>query len=343
MSGRFSIALILLFVATGGLNGQGRHVFVVQPTSSFTFGGTVAIPPLGPQPIVGQPTNSFTASGTADADLTTSGGTATAGQFVPGGLVRVPPLTAVVPNPLPFLPPAASINVTGTTLEFTSTPFVVAGGMFTTDVTATILSGTATVNVLGLSSSTVPLANTVTTPQTVTGSFVSTPTGYAISVPLNLTFPLNDPATGATGNLTLTGSLIADYQPLNSDTLTVSVSTGGVQTLQVSTGGNFGGDMYAVLASSSGTSPGIILPGGLILPLNPDPTFVASINNANMPPLGNTIGTLDAFGRAVATITVPGGLPPTVAGQTYDFAFATADAAGNVGMVSNPFQLILVP
>ena len=335
------VLAILMLVATTGA-AQLRHLFVVQPTSAFTFGGQVTLPPLPALPIVGQPTNTFTASGTAHADLITSGGTATGGQFVSGGSVQVPNLTAVLPNPFPFLPPAATVTVSGVTIEFTSPPFAIAGGSFTTTVSATVLTGTSNVTALG-ATSVVPLAGLVTTPQTVTGAFVSTPTGYAMSIPLNLNFPIMDPATGATGNINLTGSVVADYQPLNSDTTAISASTGGVQTLYVSTGGGFGGDLYAVLASDAGTAPGIALPGGLILPLNPGPAFLQSVTMPNLGPLGNSLGTLNPLGLAVATITVPGGLPPSAVGATYDFAFATADPAGNVGMVSNPFPLILIP
>ena len=105
----------------------------------------------------------------------------------------------------------------------------------------------------------------------------------------------------------MAGAFVSGYQPLNSATQGVSVSAGGVQTLQLSTGGAFGGDQYLVLASGSGTSPGLPIGGGFVLPLNVDNWFLQSLQSPNVLPFGNTGGNLDPFGRAVATITVPSG------------------------------------
>jgi hypothetical protein len=252
----------------------------------------------------------------------------------------VPDLTASIPNPIPFLPPLATMFMTGVTLEVTSPPFPIAAGAFSTMATATLLSGTATVTALG-STTVVPLAGEMSSPQPVAGTLVSTPTGFALSAALNVTFAFADPSTGASGNLTLTGTLVADHQPLNSDTQAISVATGGVQALYLSTGGAFGSNLYQVLGSASGTSPGIPV-GGFTLPLNPDPLFFLSLNFPNQGLLGNTFGTLDANGKATATITIPP-LPPSAAGQTFHMAYAVANASFIIQMVSNPFSLTLIP
>ncbi|MAG55297.1 MAG: hypothetical protein CMJ83_03315 [Planctomycetes bacterium] len=343
--------LILVLLVCGWSPAQGRHVMVLAPSqSSFTFSGQVTLPPLPSSNIVGQPNNQFSVVGTMDADLVVNAGTVTSAQLVPGGIAQtVPDLMAIVPNPLPFLPPLGTLNIVGVTLEFVSTDlagvptsFPVVNGTFSTMVVGRVLTGTAMVTALGMTQ-TINLAGTSAPPQVVTGALTSTPTGFVINTPVSASFTFMDPATGATGSLTLTGTLVADYQPLNSDVQTISVATGGVQTFRLSTGGPFGNDAYALLVSSSGTLPGINLGGGFVLPLNPDATFLYSIQNANLPPLGNTIGTLDGLGRAVATITIPP-LPVAAAGVGFDFAYATVNPGlGTIGLVSNAFPLLLVP
>ncbi len=321
---------------------QGRHVFVIDSASGFNYSGTATFPPLPSAPVVGQPSN-FTVTGTTDMDLTVSGGSVTGGQMVSGGVINVPNLNAVVPNIFSFLPPIATISVTGLTMEVTSAPFSVVGGSFNTMATATVLTGSAAVTALG-STTTTPLAGNQSPPQMVSGLMAAAPGGgIAATVPLNLSFSFTDPMTGASGNLMLTGTLNASYQRLNSDTQTISVSQGGVQTLYLSTGGSFGGGNYGVLASASGTVPGTPIGGGFVLPLNFDALFLQTYQMPNLPPLGNTFSTLDGFGRGVATVTVPGGLPPSLAGLSYDLAYATANGAGGITSVSNSFPLTLVP
>lgn len=339
---RLSCLVVALALCAPCVAAQGRHVFVLSSGSVFTFSGQVTLPPLPASPIVGQPSNQFSVQGAADVDLTLSAGVATNGQLVTGGVVSpTSPLMANVPNPIPFLPPLATMSVTGLSLEITSPPFAITQGNFSTMVTTNILAGTANVTTLG-STSTIPLGGAAP-PQAVSGTLVSTPTGFAVTVPLNVTFTFMDPGTGAVGTLTMTGNLVADHQPPNAGTQGISASAGGVQTLVLSTGGPFGGDPFWVLASGSGTSPGTPIGGGFVLPLNADAWFLQSIQAPNQPPFGNNMGTLDAVGKAVATITVPPGLPPSVVGLSFDFAYATASTSGVIGLVSNPFPLVLLP
>lgn len=335
---RLSCVLALLVAVAPA---QGRHVFIMNSGSVVTYTGQMAIPLFGTQPITGQPSNQFTVEGTAEVDLTVTAGVPTAGQFVSGGVAGpTGPLNAVVT--VPFFGTLASISITGVTLDVTSTPFAVNQGAFTTMAQINLLSGAAVVTALG-STTNIVLGGQQTPPSPLSGTVTAVPGGYTASIPLNnVTFTFTDPASGLGGTLTLAGNFVSDYRPLNSATQGISVSTGGVQTLQLSTGGAFGGDQYLVLASGSGTSPGLPIGGGLVLPLNLDNWFLLSLQSPNQLPFGNTGGNLDPFGKAIATITVPSGLPPSVAGLTFDFAYGTASATG-YGMVSNPFSLVLLP
>ena len=76
-----------------------------------------------------------------------------------------------------------------------------------------------------------------------------------------------------------------------------------------------------VLAMSLGATPGITLPDGRVIPLNPDILFLLSIQIPSAVGLFNNIGTLDTQGRAQATLSIPN-MPP-LAGTTFYLAFVT--------------------
>ncbi len=67
------------------------------------------------------------------------------------------------------------------------------------------------------------------------------------------------------------------------------------------------GGTYVLLASAAGTSPGQAF-GGIVIPLNDDPFFQASLSGANGPFLPGSLGALDTGGRAEAAFAVPPGL-----------------------------------
>jgi hypothetical protein len=71
--------------------------------------------------------------------------------------------------------------------------------------------------------------------------------------------------------------------------------------------------MYWLLASSTGTQPGLLL-DNVLLPLNADPIMALTLTQANTPVFAGTLGVLDYQGRGVAALNVPAGtvLPPGV-------------------------------
>jgi uncharacterized membrane protein YeiB len=88
---------------------------------------------------------------------------------------------------------------------------------------------------------------------------------------------------------------------------TVDASTGGLVTFTPILGTAHAGDGYLLLASASGTMPGIPI-GGVTLPLNFDGLMVYTFANANAAPLAQSAGVLDAHGRATASLLLPPGL-----------------------------------
>jgi hypothetical protein len=135
-------------------------------------------------------------------------------------------------------------------------------------------------------------------------------------------------------------SLLGAECALGTDTHLLSVVEGGTQQLHLRAGVANAGRSYLVLGSESGTSPGTFL-GSLWLPLNTDEWFLFTLRNPNLSPLGNTEGQLDPLGAAVATISLPPGSDPSLAGRSFDHAFALIDAG--TPFVSNPVSLLLHP
>ncbi|MEM7200191.1 MAG: hypothetical protein AAF628_07990 [Planctomycetota bacterium] len=341
-----ALALGALAVFAADVAAQCRHDFVVDtPGSSFTFSGMVdAFGITGP--IVGTP-GTFSLSGDAAVDLTTSAGMPTAGQLVGApGVITVPTLSAEVPSALPFLPPLATIVVTNLTLQFVSVDagtlapasFPIApSGDFTATFTANILSGSAAVTPLIGSQLIVDLTGQTTGVAPTSGSVVVTPGGVDFSIPISSTFAFSDPGTGASGSLTLDGTVAASDLPLAAAVDTISLSAGGVQTFCLSAGAAAAGDTYFILGSVTGTAPGTAI-GGVTLPLNVDGYFNQTAAFPSVFPLGNSVGTLDAGGFAQGTFTWPPLLLPALVGLNLDHAYLVLSGT-TVTAASNPVGL----
>ncbi|MSR75130.1 MAG: arylsulfotransferase [Planctomycetes bacterium] len=85
---------------------------------------------------------------------------------------------------------------------------------------------------------------------------------------------------------------------------TLTLSTGGSVQFQLITGSNHANEAFVLLASATGTNPGLAL-GSFILPLNDDDLLAFTLSNANTPMLTNTFSALDAQGRALASLNLP--------------------------------------
>ena len=119
----------------------------------------------------------------------------------------------------------------------------------------------------------------------------------------------------------------------------VSATTGGSHTMQLDAGAANAGRLYIVVASMSGTRPGFDF-GGFHVPLNLDSWFNLALAAANTAVYTNTLGFLDAQGRATASFNMPAGYP-SFAGATINHAFGVIDGAGNITHVSLPGGVLL--
>jgi len=136
------------------------------------------------------------------------------------------------------------------------------------------------------------------------------------------------------------GAFAAKYTaPLYSDLYAFDEITGGTAGFFLNAGDNNAARGYLVLGTVSGSSPGIMLPGGVAtLPLNWDLFTSAILANLNSPIFQDFMGTLDASGQASAQLLFPPA--PGTAGLKLTFAYALN---GPWNYASNPVTIDITP
>jgi len=185
---------------------QGELVINInQSQSNFTWTGTTS---LGA--VVGNPSNAFQLAGTSGMRIYPLGNDAVASADFPGtgSAAVVPNIRGKINNVLPFLPPLATIAIDNLAMKFSAPQFTVApNGSFTATVTATYLSGVATITPLGQTPTTTDLTGQQSAPTPQTGTLTQVGTTLFLVMPVNTTFPFNDPASGVTGTFSVAGTM----------------------------------------------------------------------------------------------------------------------------------------
>lgn len=103
------------------------------------------------------------------------------------------------------------------------------------------------------------------------------------------------------------------------------------------------GNNYLLLGSFSGATPGLPLPGGVTLPLNLDALVNAMATLPNSPTFVNTLGVVDATGRADSTVIIPPGeLFSALIGLELNFAHVVFDNFGTPVEVSNATSVTVI-
>lgn len=231
---------------------QGDFTLAInQANSNFTWSGTST---LGA--IVGNPSTAFQMSGTTHMVLTSSGADPIASGSLPntGDAAVIPDLHGKVNNPVPFLPPLALIDVNNLHLAFAAPSFAIASnGAFTANVTVTALAGTLVVTPFGLSPSSTPLAGLASAPQAQSGTLTQTGANLSLVLPVNTSFPFADPTTGASGVITIVGTLRANWTcPAWSTYCTAKVnSLGCTPAIAVSGGASYSSNAPCVISASN--------------------------------------------------------------------------------------------
>jgi hypothetical protein len=132
---------------------------------------------------------------------------------------------------------------------------------------------------------------------------------------------------------------IAPFTSLFAGAPSVSASAGGDVPFVVNLGAESAGDPFVLLASASGSAPGLDL-GGVLLPLNPDGLTSATLFAAGGAVLPGTLGALDDTGRAEAGFAPPPGLLAPLFGAELTWA---ALEFGGAYAASAPATLAVTP
>lgn len=134
--------------------------------------------------------------------------------------------------------------------------------------------------------------------------------------------------------------------PLAGSPSELSLASGGVQTLSIGVGAAYTNDLYLLLGTTSGTSPGFPA-GGLTLPLNFDAYLSYTLTSPNQAPLSASLALLDMNGGGTATLTIPAGSNPAFAGVLIHHAAIVLkiDPLGNLTtpVVTNAAPLRFIP
>jgi hypothetical protein len=207
---RFSIltSLALLSALATSAHAQGDFTFQIDSAATgFTWSGTTSLGDITEQP------PNFTLTGTSVVTMGGGGNPVGSGAFPGAGdAVITPNISGEIPNPFPFLPPLATLDLTNVHLNVSSPSFTVNGtGAFSTMVTINITSGTLTVDDLTGGHSVTPLGGMSSAPTPANGTLTWSGSEYVLTAPVNAGF--NFAASGVSGSITLNGTIVGRHLP----------------------------------------------------------------------------------------------------------------------------------
>ncbi len=285
------LPLVVSLVLTGGAFAQVQYSLNVDPALSNNQWS--ANTSLGN--VVGVPDRNFQFDGSLGLSLAAPGAPFGSGQFNGGDMFTIPStLVGKIPNPIPFTPPIARIEVRSmhTGVSGPSFPIDPATGAFTTDVVMDMLSGEIYVDPWIGSTTITPIAGMQSDVFTVSGTIQENAGQVVLDMPLNLVFPL----TGSvTGTLSIVGNIgaSATIQSANMVLTAGPLVSGQNATMNVS--GAFSNAAAYLVYSVHGLGSTPVPQLGITLDLN-GPVLAA----------GPT--TTDGNGVVSWTLPIPGGL-----------------------------------
>jgi len=329
---------------------QSPFVFTLDKSqSNWTFEGTASVSgiPLS-LPILGDPTNAFQMEGTAQGILTGGGSPVATAQITGSSITVDPNIKGKVEV---FGTTVAAMEITNLVIDIQSTVGSVdPSGIVTGEVSLVLTSGTANVtagdsvilqDLAGLSAPAAPFVGQLTGDGQ---SFTLDTSTLSSTIDVTVTDP-NDPSVSVTASITFTGQVVANHDcpdAVVASTGSISIASGGTQTLSLSTCVEQVNSFYLLLGTTSGTSPGLPVGPGLILPLNLDSYALHTLSNPNKPPLSGSFSVLDASGRGTASFSLPPGLN-LPSGLSLHHAFVTLNSGFAPVFVSNAAALTLTP
>lgn len=150
---------------------------------------------------------------------------------------------------------------------------------------------------------------------------------------------------GSAAGMTLDVVLLdlkVEHSGLAVDTDSISLAAGGTQEFDIDSGLNYAFNIYFIAGSATGTS-GLVV-DGVPIPLTLDAYTMTTLDFLNTSVFTNTFGVFDATGRAKASLNVPAGLSPSLAGLTLHHSAVTIFGGSNaVAKASPSTSLTLLP
>jgi hypothetical protein len=119
-----------------------------------------------------------------------------------------------------------------------------------------------------------------------------------------------------------------------------SAASGCSIPIHLDAGSSHASREYLLGGSTSGSSPGMQLPGGNVIPLNWDWFTSYILNHLGSPVFQGFKGFLDGQGQAMAVLNVPAGAASAYTGKTLTFAFTLT---ASFDYVSNPMFIVIEP
>jgi len=346
------ILLASVCVLSLGLASSAQTPFgftIDQSQSNWTYSGTATV--LGQTGnIVGNPSNSFQVFGDASGILTGGGSPIATAQFAGANAMVTPDIDASLEVPLPFggAIAVATIKVTNLVFDLQSTVGTVSSsGSVTADVTLAIVSGTATLDIIGFGVQSLDLAGLFAPATTFTGQLTGDGSSFTFdTTQLTSSIDVSDPTLGLAATLMVTGQVVSTYDcpaALVGSPNSISITSGGTQSLTLSTCVEQANSLFFIVGSASGSSPGIPIGPGQVLPLNiPDPYFDYTLLNPAGGLLSPGLSVLDASGVGLSSFTLPAGLlNAPAAGLQLNHAYVAFDSTATLTFVSNAAPLTL--
>jgi len=220
----FSTVAALLIAGTGLAQGQYRFN-LDSGQSGFSWSATTSLGNVVPDS-----TNQHSLSGYADIGVNNGSYPLSSGSL-DGGVMNVSPNIAAWVSGL-FGINYADIDVNNLSISSrTTAPFTMSpgSGSFTTTVENTILSGQLIIDPLTGSTINENLAGTVTSSQ-VTGNIYKTSSGMHFSIPLSINISGSDPASGVSGSMSVTGTIVGDFTAENPNIYCIAAPNSGAQS-----------------------------------------------------------------------------------------------------------------
>ncbi len=230
--------------------------------------------------VVGAPTLDFQFDGVIDVQLGNASAPFGTGEFVGGDAFTIPStLAGKIPNPIPFTPPLARIEMRGlhAGVQSGSFPITAGTGAFSTTVVMDMIAGEIFVDPWIGTPTTTPIAGMVSDPFTISGTFTESGGNVVMDCPLNPVFPL----TGSiSGNFGVNGDLVgsAPVQVFNMSLSATQMVSGQMATFDVAGAYPNADTWLAYSVSGPGSTPIGAL--GITLDLNA-PAVAAGPNSTD--------------------------------------------------------------